>query len=418
MKKIKIILKRIVPNAIWNKLKVYKELHGACMMKRKSKKVKAFQPDSYPCGVNLIGDIRAETGLGQSMRIVAGLLECAHISFLVNQIDVPGNMEHKERQWDHKIEEHNRYGINLLHINNSIWERSYNQIPLCELSRHYNIAYWLWELEEFPEEWMSCIDTVDEIWTPAEFVSESIRKKTNKPVLTMPYGMELDMDHLLERSYFGLPEGMFLFLMMYDFHSVNERKNPRGVIEAYKCAFDGKEEGIGLVLKINHLAEPKELEELKRELDGYSNLFFITDNMNRNEVESLIAAADVLISLHRAEGFGLPLAEAMYLGTAVIATNWSASAEFMNEECACLVDYKLALLKEDIGPYRKGSRWADADIGQAAEYMKQLVENKEFFSNKVNAGKQYIRKYLDRNKMAAKMSDRIKDIYARGNQKN
>ena len=119
-----------------------------------------------------MGDIRAETGLGQSMRRVAGLLELGGIPFLIRQMDAPDSIAHQERDWDGKIASENKYGINLIHINNSIWRKNYARIPLEELSGRYNIAYWLWELEEFPEEWVSCIDTVDEIWTPAEFIRQ------------------------------------------------------------------------------------------------------------------------------------------------------------------------------------------------------------------------------------------------------
>lgn len=265
---------------------------------------------------------------------------------------------------------------------------------------------------------MSCIDTVDEIWTPAEFISRGIRKKTDKPVYTMPYGMELDTENLLGRGYFHLPEDKFLFLAMYDFLSISERKNPKGIIQAYKQAFPKGDAQAGLVIKVNHLKDKEELEKLRKELEGYPNIYLLTDNLSRREVESLLAAADVLVSLHRAEGFGLPLAEAMYLGTAVVATNWSAPTEFMDEDSVCLVDYELVTLQEDVGPYRKGNRWADADVGQAAGYMRRLWEDKEYFERKVALGKQHIRMCLDRKKMADRMSDRIEEIVYGGCQEN
>ena len=409
--KLKSLVKKLMPQFVWEGLKGCKGKYDRKKMLKKSRALDGFDKGTYPYGVNLMGDIRAETGLGQSMRTVARLLEIGKVPFLVRQIDVPGDMEHMERHWDSFVEEANRYGINLVHINNSIWQQSYNQIPVSDLNGRYNIAYWLWELEDFPDEWLPCIETVDEIWTPAEFISAGIRKKTDKPVMTMPYGMELDMQDLLGREYFKLPQDKFLFLVMYDFLSISERKNPQGVIKAYKKAFSAENQNVGLVIKVNHLGNKGELESLKKELEGYPNVYFITDNLSRKEVESLIAAVDVLVSLHRAEGFGLPLAEAMYLGTALIATNWSAPTEFMNEESACLVDYELITLTEDIGPYHKGNRWADADIEQTAEYMKKLAEDKEYYENKMRSGSAYIREALNPEKMAQKMESRIREIY-------
>ncbi len=406
-------IKQIMPLWLWNGLKSCEEVYYERRMQRKCRLAEGFRPESFPFGVNLMGDIRAETGLGQSMRMVAGLLELGGIPFLIRQMDAPDSIAHQERDWDGKIASENKYGINLIHINNSIWRKNYARIPLEELSGRYNIAYWLWELEEFPEEWVSCIDTVDEIWTPAEFISRGIRKKTDKPVFTMPYGMELDTGNLLGRGYFHLPEDKFLFLVMYDFLSISERKNPKGIIRAYKLAFSERDSQIGMVIKVNHLKATRELDRLKRELEGYPNIYFITDNLSRREVESLVAASDVLVSLHRAEGFGLPLAEAMYLGTAVVATNWSSPMEFMDEDSACLVDYELVTLQEDVGPYRKGNRWADADVGQAAGYMKRLSEDREFFNGKVASGQRCIREHLDRKKMAGRMAERVEGIYGR-----
>ena len=154
-----------------------------------------------------------------------------------------------------------------------------------------------------------------------------------------------------------------------------------------------------------------ELDRLRAKLSGYPDIYFITDNLSRREVESLIADADVLVSLHRAEGFGLPLAEAMYLGTAVIATNWSSTTEFMDVDSACLVDYELVSLIKDIGPYRKGNRWADADVGHAAEYMRELFLDKEFYKRKVAGGEKYIKECLDLEKMSDRVRGRMEEIY-------
>lgn len=400
-------IKQMVPLWLWNGLKDCEESYYEHKMRKKCKQIVVYQPGKYPEGVNLMGDIRAETGLGQSMRIVAELLESGGVPFVIRQMDAPDNIAHQEKGWEGRIVPESKYGVNLIHINNSIWCKNYNRIPIEELSGRYNIAYWLWELEEFPDKWVSCIDTVDEIWTPAEFISRGIRRKTDKPVLTMPYGIELNMEDLLGRTYFHLPEDKFLFLAMYDFLSISERKNPEGIIRAYKQAFSKEDTGVGLVIKSNHIKDKRELEKLKEELDGYPDVYFITDNLSRREVESLIAAADVLVSLHRAEGFGLPLAEAMYLGTAVVATNWSATTEFMDEDSVCLVDYELMTLKESIGPYMKGCCWAGADENQASEYMKRLAEDRQYFEHKVDAGKRYIRECLDKKKMADRMVERL-----------
>ena len=203
------------------------------------------------------------------------------------------------------------------------------------------------------------------------------------------------MENLYPRKYFELPEDKFVFLVMYDFKSISERKNPKAVIRAYKNAFDQGGEGTGLVIKINHLGKKRELEQLQEEMAGYKNIYYITDNLSRKEIESLIADVDVLVSLHRSEGFGLPLAEAMYLGTPVIATGWSANVEFMENDCSCLVNYTLTEIKRNIGPYEKGNQWAEADIACASQYMKKLYYDKEYWEEISGNGKKKIRQKLN-----------------------
>lgn len=365
------------------------------VMLKKFQRIKPFEKEKLNFeGINLIGDIKAETGLGQSMRLLANMFQKSNIPFCVIQVNSPGDLEQNDSIWDKKICNEPKYGVNVIHINPGNWAEFYLKAPAELFNCHYNIAYWLWELEDFPEEWIPCIDTLDEIWTPSEFISQSIRRVTKKRIFTIPYSIDLDTDNLYGREYFSLPEKKFLFLVMYDFMSVSERKNPKGAVEAFKLAFKATDESPGLIIKINHLAEKEELTRLQRGLEGYPNIYYITDNLSRKEVESLIATADVFVSLHRAEGFGLPLAEAMYLGTPTIATNWSATTEFMNKECSCLVDYELIKIAKDIGPYKKGKYWADANVRQAADYMVMLYGNNGYYNNIKEKAKIYVKKKL------------------------
>ena len=159
------------------------------------------------------------------------------------------------------------------------------------------------------------------------------------------------MDTTLNREYFGLPEDKFLFLVMYDSNSTIERKNPTGAIRAFRKAFKNNPD-VGIVIKVNN-ARPKDMEHLNRMLNGCRNVYFITDTLTKIEVNSLIQKADVFVSLHRAEGFGLVMAEAMIVGTPVIATNWSSNTEFMNSDVACMVDCNFVSLEKDSPPYKK-----------------------------------------------------------------
>lgn len=384
---VKKIIKSFLSDDVIVKLKTIMLAYFNDKMLKKAITIRRFDSTKLPFGINLIGDIRAETGLGQSMRIIARMLKESDIPFVILQIDSPGGLEHDNRMWDDKICEEVVYGINLIHINPNIWAEKYCELDRRVLDFRYNIAFWLWELEVFPLEWASNIDTIDEIWVPSDFISLSIKARTDKPVITVPYIIKLDKIGYLKRSYFGLPSDVFLYLVMYDFKSVSERKNPMGAINAYKKAFKKNENRVGLVIKVNHLKNEKELYKIKQELKGYNNIYFITKNLSRNEIESLISIVNVFVSLHRSEGFGLPLAEAMCMGTPVIATNWSATTEFMNQTCACLVNYDLVQIEKDIGPYKKGNRWAEPNIDHAAFFMRKLYEDADFYHNMQKNGK-------------------------------
>ena len=116
--------------------------------------------------------------------------------------------------------------------------------------------------------------------------------------------------------------------------------------------------------------------------------------INKTEVNSLLKDVDVYVSLHRSEGFGLVMAEAMYLGTPVIATAWSGNTEFMNDHTACMVGYDMIELDKDYDVFKKGNVWADAHIDEAADYMVRLYEDKEYYNTKVVNGQAYAREHL------------------------
>lgn len=375
-----------------------------------------FDRTRFIDGINLIGNIKADTGLGQSCRLVAAELEYSRMPYSVYQYDQLGIMSSTDMQFAGKISSDLPFNINLIHINPHELGLAFQQLGQKVWDGHYNIGFWLWELEEFPEEWTPCFHCLDEIWTPSEFISRAVRKKTKLPVKTVPYHVKTRLDQVYGRSEFGLPEDMYLFLMMYDRTSMTERKNPEAVIQAYKKAFTRRDKA-GLVIKINNCTE-EEINALKKELEDYPNVYFISQVMDRSHVNSLIRCVDAVVSLHRAEGFGLVLAEAMMLGTPTIATNWSSNTEFMTSDTSCLVDCQLVELKNDLGLFKKGNRWADPDIGQAASYMKRLYEDPAYGREMAHRAKSYIEDRLSMERISGIIVERIGEIYEEQENRN
>lgn len=404
--KIKPVLLYIVPTRLLRNIK--KKIIDRNYLQLSNITIDDFDKSVFPVGVNLIGCIKAETGLGQSCRLLANELNQCSFPFLIYNYNQIGCFNQKDTSFDQYIKMECKYGINIIHINPHELGIALMELDKSLLDKHYNIGFWLWELEVFPDEWLPSLDFMDEIWTPSEFISNSIRKKTCKPVITIPYCIEATTNNDYGRKEFGLPDDKFLFLMMYDNNSVAERKNPFGVINAFKKAFKPSDKDVGLVVKITS-AKNKDIENIKKMLIGYENIYFITTVLNKQVVNSLIKSVDVVVSLHRAEGFGLVMAEAMYLCTPVIATNWSANTEFMNNNVACMVNYELIEIEKDLGPFKKGQRWAEPNVEQAAEYMVQILDS-EYREKMIKNAANYIRNKLSIDAITTKIEDRISQI--------
>ncbi len=406
--KFKPVLIKILPIELLRCVK--RKFVNKCIDKSVESKKAPFERNKYPDGINLIGFIRGEIGLGQSCRLLADAVNYSNLDFTIYNYEQISSMRYNDNSWDSKITNTAPFNINLMHINPPDLALAHVTLNKDIWDYKYNIAFWLWELEEFPEDWVKCFSLVDEIWTPSEFASNSIRKKTSLPVHTIGYPISAPVAEAYNREYFELPEDKFLFLCMYDSNSTIHRKNPIGTIEAFKKAFSKDWDNVGLVIKVNN-PQQEDIIKIKKMLDGYHNIYLIPKIMTKIEVNSLIKSCDVFVSLHRAEGFGLPLAEAMLLGTPTIATNWSANTEFMNNDVACMVDYNLIPLEIDYAMYKKGNRWADPDINQAAVFMKKLYEDKDYYNRISKNAQNYIKNNLNQEVASKAIENRINAIY-------
>jgi glycosyltransferase involved in cell wall biosynthesis len=194
----------------------------------------------------------------------------------------------------------------------------------------------------------------------------------------MPYPVSVAPSARASRAAFDLPEDRFLFLVSYDMLSVQERKNPLGAIEAFHRAFP-RDDRAGLVVKVNHGSHaPDEMARLRDALGRCQGAMLVDRTMSHQQAIDLHAVCDAYLSLHRSEGFGLNIAEAMLLGKPVVATGWSGNADFMTAGNSCPVNYHLVRLEQDFGPYRQGHHWADPDLDHAAYYMRRLVDDDAF----------------------------------------
>lgn len=405
---LKPVLIKLLPLSLLRKMK--RSMIANSYGKLEKLNILPYENGRYEHGVNLIGNICAESGLGQSCRLVASALDQTGFPLSIYKYEQLGAEGQGDHSWKNRLSKELPYDVNLIHINPHELGLAFMQQDASVWNYRYNIGYWLWELEEFPDEWIPCFQCLDEIWAPSEFICNAIRKKTTLPVRCMPYYVDVHIGTIYDRKHFGIPEDKFLYLMMYDQSSCMERKNPIGVLNAFKMAFEKENENVGLVIKINN-PTPESRKQIRSVLDGYTNVYLIEETLSRDEVNSLTKCVDVVVSLHRAEGFGLVLAEAMLLGTPTVATNWSSNTEFMNENVACMVDYELITIEKDMPPFKAGNRWADANLDQAAEYMKKLYEDKEYYEMIRKNAKEYAKEKLGMDQAAGRIRERLKEIW-------
>lgn len=337
---------------------------------------------TLPWGINLFGYVNAESGIGQSARgnihnIQARNLPLAVIDFR------EGNVSRMDAAVPQELMGEPRFNINLFHINADQTVYAINHLGADILKGRYNIGYWAWELPEFPDEWLPAMQMLDEIWVPSEFCRQAIAAKADIPVVCIPHSIE-QIENLApaSRQGFGLPDGNVLFLSMFDALSQPERKNPEAAIEAFQGAVDAGHTNAHLVLKVSNLDKtPDFAEQLRLMVAANDSITLIEGYLAREDVFRLIGVCDVFLSLHRSEGFGLGLAEAMLMGKVTLATNWSGNLQFMNADNSMPVGFELVKLEADHGPYKAGQVWAEPDLAEAAQQIGLLCTNPQHLAS-------------------------------------
>jgi glycosyltransferase involved in cell wall biosynthesis len=362
-------------------------------------------------GVNLIGYARGEFGIAENVRSYARALQSSQQPFVIHNFETGV----ASRQEDHSMEAHFsqslRYDTNVFFINADQMELARATLGRAAFHGRYNVGFWVWELEHFPMAWDLAFDLIDEVWVPTEFVRSAIKANTGKQVFKIPKAIEFDVPADMGRDHFGLKPDEFIFLYSYDFNSFASRKNPEAAIAAFRRAFPGDRSDVRLLIKsINGHRFPERHAELLQSVADEPRIDVRDGFLSREEMFALQNNIDCYVSLHRAEGFGLGMAECMYLGKPVIATGYSGNMEFMSQDNSCLVDYKLIPLAEGDYPHWQGQHWAEADVGHAVQFMRRIVDDRSYARSIGEEAAASIRRTNSKAACAAALVARLKAI--------
>jgi len=232
---------------------------------------------------------------------------------------------------------------------------------------------------------------VDEVWAPTRFCQEAYQGASPVEVRWMPPCVQPTEAVPADRAALGVKPDEFLFLFCFDVLSVPERKNPYGLLAAFAQAARGAGRPVRLLLKVNHAeAQPEYVADLRRRAEGLPVTVRV-GTLRREALNGLTAACDAYVSLHRSEGLGLPLIEAMYLGKPVIATGYGGVTDFLDDGTGFVVRHRLTALEKPEGPYPAGAVWAEPDTEHAAALMRALANAPESAAPRIEAARQRVR---------------------------
>lgn len=361
-------------------------------------------------GVSLYGYLKGDFGVAENLRSMAGSLKKNNYSFDIVEIDPGPSYSLSRTIFDELTVKKSGFNIEIFCINADQLPQTFSKLNIIRDSKKYRIGYWFWELSKFPSDWIGSIDYVDELWAPTKYIQQTLSLVTKKPVIHMPVAVEFDATSHFRRIDYGLPDNKFLYLFSYDLHSFSTRKNPNAALNAFLEEFKSSDNA-GLVIKtIYGEQHPTEFQNLLNLAKSDNRIYVINEALSRAQMYSLIEACDCYISLHRAEGFGLGMAEAMYLGKPVIGTGYSGNLDFMNEENSCLVDYDLISVGDGQYPFAVDQVWANPNINTARSFMRKIFDDVNYREHIALAGQATIREHHSFDKVGIRMTKRLSEI--------
>jgi glycosyltransferase involved in cell wall biosynthesis len=351
-----------------------------------------------PTKIKVVGLLSSASGLGRSARLCIQQLE--NYGCEVSTIDVAGLYSTGDDVTYQRGAPSLQTKVSIFHLNAPMLLPGIITAGLRSYYKSYNVAYWAWELECLPKDWVDAMRFVDAFMVPSGFCRRTMERYTTKPVLTVPHPIQLDMGEAVPAKP---KDGAFRVLSIFNLGSSFERKNPLAVIRAYRAAF-GDEDGFELVLKTSQGKRyPQDLAVIKNEIGGSRSIRIIDQVWSDEQLSELYCSSDAYISLHRSEGFGLTIAEAILMEVPVIATGWSGNVDFCSPDKLCAVAYKLISFADDDPAYHgvHDAVWAEPSVEAAARDLRKVRSDPAGSMKRAREAKAEFLSYLSNHTYAA-----------------
>ncbi len=344
-----------------------------------------------PKGVNVIGNALRMSGSSKVTRDVAIALDKCDVNTVL--YNWRGKKKEKpSADVAHLLSEKAPYCANVFAINHILQlDTLYiNSAPLFR--GRYNIGYGAWEVTKFYKNRLYCMNIYDELWAISRYNQQVLSERSILPVVHIPEVVDFELARTYKREDFGLPKDAFIFCYMYDQGSY-DRKNPLALVQAFKRAFT-PEDNAFLLLK-TYVADESDpgIKIIQEAIKGRNDIRIMGSKLPEADVYGLLSVIDCYASLHRAEGFGRPPAEAMKLGKPVVITGFGGPLDYANEKTACLVDFKMIPVENRLQTfidYEEGAQYADADVDHAVECLRKVASDHDYAKSIAAHGKQWV----------------------------
>lgn len=341
--------------------------------------------------IELVGYLNAAVGVGEAARRYLTALRSVGAPVLARDVPLPGRDAAGTPFASGPEPAPGEVGVELLCLNPEQMVPFLDGTQAPSHAGRRTVGVWSWEVDVLPPGWREASRRVAEVWTYSRFAAERIAAGVDAPVFAVAPPISRPSE--LPALGLELPAG-FRVLVVFDYLSTLERKNPIGAIEAFRKAFAPGDGAILILKSINGQHRPERRAELAAAIGGRDDIVTIDRTMTGGERDALVAACDCLLSLHRSEGHGLPLAEAMAMEKPVVATGYGGNAEFMSEQNSYLVSWRGALVGEGVEHYPVHAHWAEPDVEHGADLLRAVRENPVEAARRAQRGKEDVERLL------------------------